>query len=165
MKAVGPPEIRVRAATAKDFDRIGELVLSLGRAYEAVDPSYALAIDFGRMWREHIEEGLKDDRIRVPVSLDAGGKIVSLLVARAAYAPLGLKAPRMGLIEAAWVEEPFRRQGRLRAMANDAMRWFEVKRATNVQIAVDHRDAIASAAWRALGFGDFQLVLRRQLDG
>ncbi len=152
-----------RPAGKRDLDRIGELVLSLGRAYEEVDPAYGLSIDFGRMWREHLEGGMADDRMRVPVTLDGAGRVVSFLVARAAGAPLGYAGGRIGLIEGAWVEPDFRRQGRLSAMVGDAFRWFEVKRVPRVEVVVDRRDGAARAAWAALGFAAAQTVMRREL--
>lgn len=162
MTAAAPPDCR--PAGKRDLDRLGELILALGRAYEPLDPAYRLSIDFGRMWREHLEEGMAEDRIRVPVTLDGSRRPVSFLVARVAGAPLGYAGGRIGLIEAAWVDEGFRRQGRLRAMVADAMRWFEVKRAPRVEIVVDPRDRDARAAWSALGFAPAQTVFRRELE-
>jgi len=152
-----------RPATSRDLDRLGELYLMMGREYAQLDPAYALAIDAGRMWREHLLEGLKRDRIRVPVTVDEGGRPVSFLIARVAPSPPGSANPQVGLIEGAYVEEGFRRQGRLRAMADDAMRWFAVKRMPHVDLIADTRDPVALAAWRALGFGDLQLVLRARV--
>lgn len=151
---------RVRAATPKDLDRLGELYLALGRAFAALDPSYALAIDAGRAWREHIEEGIKAERIRAVVTEDGGRRIVSFLVARVAPSPIGAAYPLAGLIEGAFVEEGCRREGRLRAMAADAMRWFAFKRVPSVDLIADTRDAAALAAWSALGFAPVQTVLR-----
>jgi hypothetical protein len=155
--------IACRPAAKRDLDRLGELILALGRAYEPLDPTYKLSIDFGRMWREHLEEGMGEDRIRVPVTLDDDRRVVSFLVARTAPAPLGYAGGRIGLIEAAWVEPDFRRQGRLAAMVADAFRWFEVKRVPRVEIVVDARDHAASAAWSALGFSAAQTVMRREV--
>src|SRR5689334_16314025 len=123
---------RARAATSRDLDRLSEMYLALGRTYSAADPAYGLAIDAGRMWREHIAEGLKSDRIRVVVTEDEAHRAVSFLVARVAPSPPGAASPHSGLIEGAFVELPFRRQGRLQAMQADAMRWFAVKRVTTV---------------------------------
>jgi len=154
-----------RPAGKRDLDRLGELILVLGRAYEPADPAYRLSIDFGRMWREHLEEGIHEDSIRVPVTLDGGGRVVSFLVARVAAAPLGYAGGRIGLIEGAWVEPEVRRQGRLAAMVADAFRWFEVKRVPRVEVVVDVRDADAQAAWAAMGFVRTQAVMRRDLAG
>ena len=150
----------MRPATSRDLDRLGELYLDMGRGYAALDPAYLLAMDAGRMWREHLLEGFKTDRVRVPVCLDDARSIVGFLVARVAPAPIGGALPFVGLIEGAFVEEPYRRQGRLRAMTRDAMRWFAVKRVPHVDLIADMRDPGALAAWRALGFSDLQLVLR-----
>jgi GNAT superfamily N-acetyltransferase len=152
-----------RPAGKRDLDRLGELILALGRAYEPLDPAYRLSIDFGRMWREHLEEGMASDRIRVPVTTDGTRTVVSFLVARFAPAPLGYGGGRIGLIEGAWVEPDFRRQGRLRAMVADAFRWFEVHNVPRVEVVVEARDADARAAWSALGFGPAQSVYRREV--
>lgn len=154
---------KTRPATARDLDRLGELYLELGRAYAALDPAYALAIDAGRMWREHIEAGWKAERIRVLVTEDDKRRIVSFLVARVAPSPPGAASPATGLIEGAFVEQGHRRQGRLRAMAGDAMRWFAFKRVPSVDLIADLRDAGARSAWAAVGFKDVQAVMRAQV--
>jgi predicted GNAT family acetyltransferase len=152
-----------RPATSRDLDRLGELYLAMGRSFAALDPAYQLAMDAGRMWREHLLDGFKSDRIRVPVTLGESGQAVSFLVARVASAPPGSALSQVGLIEGAFVEEECRRQGRLRAMVADAMRWFAVKRVPHVDLIADIRDPVALAAWRALGFSDLQLVLRARV--
>jgi len=154
------PPFRLRPANLKDLDRLGELYLDLGHAYEAADASYRRAIDAGRPWREHLVEGLKEDRMRIPVTLSERGHIVSFVIARAAPAPIGSALARVGLIEGAFVEEAYRRQGRLRASVADAMRWFDVKGVPWVELLADLRDATALAAWHRLGFVDFQTVMR-----
>ena len=156
---------RVRPASARDLDRLGELYLTMSRAAAAADPGYALALDAGRMWREHLEAGLKADRIRVLVSEDEHRRVVSFLAARVAPSPVGSAAPMSGLIEGAFVEEAFRRQGRLRAMCAEAMRWFEVKRVKRVDLLADLRDAGARAAWKSVGFEDVQVVMRAEVGG
>lgn len=154
------PAFRVRPATARDLDRLGELYLQLGRAYSVADPAYALAMDAGRAWRDHISDGLAADRIRVIVSEDADRRVVAFLVARVAPSPPGSAAPLSGLIEGAFVEEEHRRQGRLRAMHAEAMRWFAVKRVKWVDLIADVRDEGARASWKALGYQDVQVVMR-----
>jgi predicted GNAT family acetyltransferase len=161
---VTPEAPRVRAATARDLDRLGELYLDLGRASAALDPAYALALDAGRMWREHLEAGFKSDRIRVLVTMDDGGRVVSFLAARIAPAPVGSAAPLAGVIEGAFVAPEHRRQGRLRAMVAEARRWFEVKSVKTVDLIADVRDDAARAAWRAVGFSDVQVVMRSNVD-
>jgi predicted GNAT family acetyltransferase len=156
-----PP--RARPGTPRDLDRLSEMYLALGRAYSAADPQYGLAIDAGRMWREHIDEGLKSDRIRVVVTEDESRRAVSFLVARVAPSPPGAASPSSGLIEGAYVEPAFRRQGRLKAMLADAMRWFSVKRVASVDLIADLRDEAARAAWHALGFADVQSVMRAKV--
>ena len=150
----------VRPATKRDLDRLGELYLHLARASAALDPTYALAMDAGRMWREHIEDGLQSERIRVLVSEDGDRRIVSFLVARVAPSPVGSAAPLSGLIEGAFVEVAHRRQGRLKAMVSEAFRWFEMKRVSAVDLLADLRDEGARNAWKAVGFQDVQVVMR-----
>lgn len=149
-----------RPAGLKDLDRLGELYLAFGRASAAADPGFSLAIDAGRAWREHIVEGLKAERTRVVVTEDDGRHIVSFLVARVAPSPIGAAVPYTGLIEGAFVEEGRRREGRLKAMTADAMRWFAYKRVPSVDLIADSRDQAAKAAWRALGFSEVQAVFR-----
>ncbi len=154
------PAFRTRPATARDLDRLGELYLVFGRAYAAIDPAYALALDAGRMWREHIQDGLKSERIRLLVTEDDTRQVVSFLVARVAPSPVGAALPLAGLIEGAFVEPAYRRQGRLRAMVAEAFRWFAVKRVATVDLVADLRDDGARAAWKAMGFADVQTVMR-----
>ncbi|HKZ60031.1 MAG TPA: hypothetical protein VJ547_09335 [Candidatus Thermoplasmatota archaeon] len=153
--------IRVRAAGRKDLDALGALYLKAARAFAAKDEAYALALDAGRMWREHIEDGLKEERIRVLVTESGARQVVSFLVARVAPSPPGAARPLAGLIEGAFVEEAFRKQGRLKAMVDEAMRWLTFKRVPSVDLIADLRDESARAAWKALGFADVQAVMRR----
>ncbi len=155
--------VRARVATKKDLDALGALYLKAARAFSAKDEAYAIALDAGRMWREHIEAGLKEERIRLVVTEGEGRQIVSFLVARVAPSPPGAARPLAGLIEGAYVEEGSRRQGRLRAMADEAMRWFAFKRVPSIDLIADLRDEDARAAWKALGFADVQVVMRRHV--
>lgn len=152
--------IAVRPAGPPDLDRLGELFLEHGQACEALDPAYRRAIDAGRPWREHLVEGLREDRIRIPATVGDDGQLVSFLTARAVTAPLGSAVPFIGFVENAFVQVPFRRQGRLRAMHADALRWFQVKRVPRVELVADLQDADSIAAWRRLGFVQVQAVLR-----
>jgi GNAT superfamily N-acetyltransferase len=157
------PRFTVRPGTTRDLERLSELYLMLGRAYSAVDAAYNLAVDAGRMWREHLMDGLKSERIRVLVTEDDKRRVVSFLVARVAPSPAGSAAPLSGLIEGAFVEEAHRRQGRLKAMCAEAFRWFEMKRVLSVDLIADLRDEGARAAWKAVGFAEVQLVMRAKL--
>lgn len=154
---------RARAATKRDLEALGELYLEGARGFAEKDPAYAIALDAGRMWREHIEAGLKEERIRVLVTVGAAREVVSFLVARVAPSPPGAARPLAGLIEGAFVAPDYRREGRLRAMAEEAMRWFAFKRVPWVDLLADVRDEQARAAWKALGFADVQAVMRRPL--
>jgi len=154
------PKARARPAGARDLDTLGELYLRAARLFAARDPHYELAMDAGRMWRDHIVDGLKTDRLRVTVTDGENARPVSFLVARVAPSPPGAARPLSGFIEGAFVDEAHRRQGRLRAMNADAMRWFAVKRVPTVELIADLRDDEARAAWRALGFADVQSVMR-----
>jgi GNAT superfamily N-acetyltransferase len=153
----------VRPATTRDLERLSELYLMLARAYADLDPAYTLAIDAGRMWREHLMDGLKSERIRIVVTEDEKRRVVSFLVARVAPSPPGSAAPLSGLIEGAFVEPAYRRQGRLKAMCGESFRWFEVKRVAHVDLIADLRDDGARAAWKALGFADVQAVMRAKV--
>ena len=153
----------VRPGTTRDLERLSELYLMLGRAYAAVDPAYNLAIDAGRMWREHLQGGLASERIRVLVTEDGKRRIVSFLVARVAPSPPGSAVPLSGLIEGAFVEEAHRREGRLKAMCAEAFRWFDMKRVDSVDLLADLRDDGARAAWKAVGFAEVQVVMRARV--
>jgi GNAT superfamily N-acetyltransferase len=153
--------VRARVATKRDLDALGELYLEAARAFAEKDAAYAIAMDAGRMWREHIEAGLKEERIRVVVTQGEGREILSFLVARVAPSPPGAARPLAGLIEGAYVAPEYRRHGRLKVMVDEAMRWFAFKRVPWVDLLADLRDEEARAAWKAAGFADVQAVMRR----
>ena len=64
-----------------------------------------------------------------------------------------------------FVAEPHRRGGVGRALVSAAMAWFVEQGVREVNLGVMWRNEAGLAFWRRMGFDEYRLLMRRQLDG
>lgn len=156
-----PGSGHVRAARARELDRIGALYAELVRHHRG-EAGFTLATGGEDAAREHLARALRSRDACVLVCEGPGG-IAGFAVVRVLARPPLFAERERGEIEALYVRPDARRRGAGRALASAALRWLEARgiRRVALQVAAGNREG--AAFWRALGFVPSMDVLERLL--
>ena len=151
----------IRRAQYEDVLSIADFIRAFADEHHALEESHKRGDEY-RDIETTIGEWLRDRDVRLLVAEDVQGPVGYLrasVLESASYA----REKKIGMIDDVYVAPPHRKRGVLRALLGEALAWFQKKRvpAVELNVLVKNRDAIA--AWRALGFEDYKLRMRRML--
>lgn len=115
-----------------------------------------------RAFERHIISSMRSRGVHILVA-ESGDEIVGYIMgeihSRQPIFPIG----EYGFISDISVHEAWRRQGIGRSMVEGLMEWFHKCHVTAVELFAANRNPISGSFWRAMGFTDFLLLLRRDI--
>jgi ribosomal protein S18 acetylase RimI-like enzyme len=155
--------VRVRAAGARDLDRVAALASLLFAQHAEGAAHFALAPGREGELRGLLAGFLRDPSHRLLVAEAPGGNLLGFALATIARRP-GLFVEReRGEIEWLIVREEARRRGAGRALAGAALGWLRGRGVARVEVQVARANPAGLAFWRALGFAPSMDVLDLRL--
>jgi GNAT superfamily N-acetyltransferase len=155
--------VQVRAAAARDLDRVAALASLLLAHHASEGARFALAPG-GAGELAALLAALRKDPDRALLVADAGeGQLVGFAVAGVARRPGPFRERARGEIEWLFVREEARRAGVGRALAEAALRFLTEQGVARVEVQVARANAGGAAFWHALGFTATMDVLDRHL--
>lgn len=145
-------EVHVRRAQARDMPAVTRLWRELVGFHEALGgQDFRLAPGAEAGWKRYLRAHLgKADKLLLVA--ERNGETVGFLVGSLELRPGIFMERRYGHISDAYVQEPHRGRGVGKALASEALRWFEEKRVVRVRLQTDARNTLGFEFWKKLGF-------------
>jgi ribosomal protein S18 acetylase RimI-like enzyme len=155
--------VQVRAASARELDRVAALASLLFAQHAGQAAHFALAPGREGELRELLAGFLRDPSSRLLVAEAPGGDLLGFALAAVARRPGPFRERERGAIDWLFVREEARRRGAGRALAGAALDWLRARGVARVEIQVARANAGGLAFWRALGFAASMDVLDLRL--
>ncbi len=173
--------MEIRRAAKKDILQLSEFFRQEIEYHQSLDCYYELLPDFD--WVAYTEERLKD-RERVILVAEHGECLAGFIVARIMNyppnnryksilrwiihhvkkkRPLPIKPMRWGFIEECYVIPSLRKQGIGSRLVINAMKWFQSKQVSRIELSLIARNEEGEAFWRKSGFKTFRLSLYKEI--
>lgn len=152
----------VRAATARDLDRVAALWTAITAHHEPFDPLFRMRADADAALRELLGRLQRDPDAAIFVH-DANGDVAGMCIVRIDHAPPILEEVERAEITDLGVREDARRCGIGTALVDCALRWARASGVARVEIQVASENVEAQAFWRAKGFGELMNILHKRL--
>ena len=173
--------MEIRKATKKDVLQLSELFRQEIEYQQHLACDYELLPNFD--WIAYTEKKLKDLN-RLILVAEPGGNMAGFIDVRIIdYAPnngyksifqiirrfsrksisLPIKPMRRGFIEDCYVIPSFRKKGIGSRLVISAMKWFQSKQISRIQLSLVARNKEGEAFWRKSGFDTFRLTLSRDI--
>ncbi|MBI4991980.1 MAG: GNAT family N-acetyltransferase [Candidatus Harrisonbacteria bacterium] len=144
-------------------DLLGLLNLIEGMVdYHHEIDGYYKAFSEYKTLEEDVKFWLNDKDTRSLVAED-NGKLVGYLRAGVERAPDYAIVKKIGIIYDAFVSEKYRKRGIARQLLNEALKWFEIKKAKNIELSVDVRNEAGIRFWKSAGFKEYKFRMRFDL--
>lgn len=153
---------RVRAATARDLDRVAALWTAITLHHEPLDPVFRMRPDADEALRELLGHIHRDMHSAIFVYDDAGD-LPGLCIVRIDAAPPIMQEVERAEITDLGVRSDARRKGIASALVEAALRWVRESGVDRVEVHVARANEEGQAFWRARGFGDLMDVLHKRL--
>jgi ribosomal protein S18 acetylase RimI-like enzyme len=155
--------VQVRAAAARDLDRVAALASLLLAHHAGEGARFALAPGAAGELAALLAAFRKEPE-RALLVADAGeGQLAGFVVAGIARRPGLFRERARGEIEWLFVREEARRAGVGRALADAALRFLAEQGVARVEVQVARANAGGAAFWQALGFAATMDVRERHL--
>ena len=152
----------IREAGRRDVPAVAALWQEMMDYHSRFDARFRFAPTARRDVERHILETLRSRSARVFVA-EADGRVIGYILgeihARRPIYPVGT----YGFIADISVTESHRRSGVGRALVETMLAWFTREKATAVELFVADANPTSMAFWRAMGFGEYLRLLRREL--
>ncbi len=152
----------VRTAERRDLDAVAERLLALDVHGHGLDARHEVPTE-PRIWRNTVEWMLFDPHQLVPggwVATD-GDALVGVLVGELRRGEVALGHPPRPVVQMVWVDPAARRQGVGKALVTAFVAAAEARGGVGCEVSTLAADAAALGFWRALGFADLYVRLRR----
>ena len=149
----------IRPATQMDTAAIADLARAFADFHHELEPLHKTGLEYSE-WEKMVSEWLSDTDTRMFVAED-NGHVVGYIRASADNAPLYSREKKIGKINDVYVVPAARKRGVLTALFNEELSWFRTKHVSSVELNVLVRNIDAIASWRALGFKEYRLRMRR----
>jgi GNAT superfamily N-acetyltransferase len=153
----------VRAARARDAERLVALWSALLEHHRPLDPAWHTAAGAEDAWRGRLARLLAEPDAALLVWEEEGGDVAGFCTAEIARAPAAVAERARCEITDLFVSAGARRRGIGAALVQSALRWCTERGVRRVEVRVAAHNSEGQAFWRALGFGDFVDVLQRRL--
>jgi ribosomal protein S18 acetylase RimI-like enzyme len=155
--------VRVRAAAARDLDRLAALAALLFAHHAGAGVSFALAPGREGELRALLE-GFARDPARVLLVAEArAGQLAGFALASVVRRSGPFVELARGEIDWLFVREGMRRRGAGRQLAEAALVWLRAQGADRVEVHVARGNPAGQAFWSAQGFAPAMDVLERRL--
>ena len=143
---------RVRPAAAADLPELKRMRIALQDLLAEKDPRvFRLSRDFlGELDRFYAEVAAGDDN-RVLVAVDEADRPVGMIMLRLLDNPR-MDPRRFGRIDDAWVDKPFRGQGVMTALVEEACRFLAARGVSMVMLDWANNNPPSGECWQKLGF-------------
>ncbi len=173
--------MEIRRATKKDVLKLSELFRQEIEYHQRLASYYELLTDFD--WIVYTEQKLKD-RDRLILVAESGEGLAGFMVVKIMdYPPnnryksilrwirhglkknasLPIKTKRWGVIEGCYVIPSLRRQGIGSQLVLSAMKWFQSRQISRIELSLVARNKEGEAFWEKSGFKTFRLSLSRDI--
>ena len=153
---------RVRAATAKDLDRVAALWTAITQHHAGLDPVFRMRVDGDGELGELIRAIARDPDAEIFV-YDEDGDLPGMCIVRVDRAPPIMLEVERAEITDVGVREDARRRGIARRLVEAALAWVRAGGVERVEVQVAKGNVEGQAFWRAVGFGDLMDVLHKRL--
>ncbi len=143
---------RVRSAAAADLPELKRMRIALQDLLAEKDPRvFRLSRNFlGELDRFYAEVAANDEN-RVIVAVDETDRPVGMIMLRILDNPR-MDPRRFGRIDDAWVDEPFRGQGVMTALVEEACRFLTARGVPMVMLDWANNNPPSGECWQKLGF-------------
>jgi ribosomal protein S18 acetylase RimI-like enzyme len=153
----------IREANRRDIAAVVALWKEMMDFHLAYDPRFRFAPDAEREFARHVHATLRSSGARVFIA-ESGGETIGYILGeihrRKPIYPIG----NYGFISDIAVTERWRRRGVGRALVQSLFTWFRRQGVTAIELFVAEANPISTAFWRGLGFGDYLLLLRKDVE-
>lgn len=151
-----PGSILVRDARMADRYAIGALWRELMTMHRALDPRFVIAPEGEERYIRHVHDMMRTRNARVLVAEATAlktpvGFLMGELQSRPPMALPGL----YGFVSDIYVAEAWRRSGVGRALVQEMMHWFRLRKAQAIELYVAEANPEALAFWEAMGLRPF----------
>lgn len=151
----------IRKAVKEDLGAILKLMRELVDFHYSLDSYYRPAKKF-RELRGYITSAIKNPK-RILLVAESDNQIIGYFLGSVEPAPVYSSEKIIGLVADACVSKEYRRQGALKKLLEEALKWFSKKSVNYIELSVDIRNEAAVLAWRNLGFQDYKLRMRKKI--
>ncbi|MEK7192279.1 MAG: GNAT family N-acetyltransferase [Patescibacteria group bacterium] len=152
----------IRITKKQDLAAILEMARAMVDYHHELDPYYKPSSALADL-ESHAEEWLEDPNMILIVA-ENSGKIVGYFRCATEEAPFYSKAKKIGTVADVFVAREYRRKGAASQMFEKALEWFKKKKVQNIELNVDFRNTGAIAVWKKMGFFEYKLRMRKDLD-
>ncbi len=156
-------DARIRTITSADdpaIAAIAPLFVAMHNEMAAQGMLLRLAPEGAAIWLKSVGAGL--ERFGRLAVAERDGTIIGFAHAAVKLAPEHLGGLRIGHISHVYVEPKHRRTGIARSLASNLHEWLRAKEVASIELQVVHGNIAGAAFWRALGYADELLQMRKQ---
>ena len=151
--------IVIRKATKDDLAKILSLMRQLIEEHQVLDNYYKSFTQYQGL-RDYVLKSIKN-RSKLLLVAEVGGRVAAYFIGAIEPAPFYSVAKKIGVVADTSVDKSFRRQGILKMLFQEALRWFKKKKVNYIELSVDLRNKVGVAAWEKLGFVGYKIRMRR----
>lgn len=152
----------IRAAVAKDLDRVAALWSAITHHHSRLDPLFTMRPDADEALRDLLNAMHRDPDALILVYDDAGD-LPGMLIVRIDQSPPILCEIERAEITDLGVRESERRRGIAGALVDAAFEWIRASGVERVEVQVARGNIEGQAFWRGRGFGDLMDVLHLRM--
>ncbi len=151
----------IRRATVKDLDELVRLIKLLGDYHHGFDADYRPGREMTEE-RKFLAQSFRKRNRRFYVAVSES-KIIGFCSGEVLKKSFIFRTRQVGHIQQTFIEPRFRHAGIGREFISLFITWFKSRGLTSVEITVDTRNKLGVAAWKRLGFKEYQLRLKKRI--
>ncbi|TSC88833.1 MAG: acyl-CoA N-acyltransferase [Parcubacteria group bacterium Gr01-1014_3] len=130
--------------------------------HHSLDKYYKPSADYKNL-EETMTADLNDKDV-VFLIAEENGKTLGYIRGVVESAPEYIKPKKIGVVFDAFVEDNARESGIGKQLFEELKKWFATKKVKHLELSVDARNSAGIAFWKKLGFSDYKLRLRQELN-
>ena len=162
LSRIKAPDFRLVPAQPADADAVVALFGALHRYNASLDPHFALADDWERLFRSEFQETVQHpDHLWLLVK--DGKRAVGLLIAAIHTDSPMFRYRRWAEVEALYVDDNYRGKHLAQRLLDQAYRWAVARQLFRVQLYVTASNERAQAVYTNQGFTVTQAIMRKSL--
>ena len=154
----------VRIATLEDSEQVARLHNDLDLCHVSYHPLYRLKENASELSLAYIKDRIEKSKLGDELVLVAQDEdIVGYLTCSIKDLPLSMKIGKIGHVGGVYVIPAYRRRVIAVALMKEALKWLKERKVEYVDLNVDVQNAVAFAAYTAMGFKPHQRILIQKL--
>lgn len=154
--------MNIRNFKKSDAQELLRLIKLMVEHHQNLDSYYKPFSQYQNLEGE-IKSWASDKNIKILVA-DQGGGLIGYGRFSIEMAPTYAVAKKIGAVDDIFIEKPYRKQGMAEEIFKESLKWFQKKKARNIELNVDCRNEAAIKFWRKLGFFEYKLRMRIDLS-